>query len=412
MRYSILYDEREFWNYDLEEGRIFMNIIMRNELYHYALTKPAMMFLYIIKESNEETSSNENCILVLNPTKEMIIKVLSSCPAVYTPDSKKIFFSIDGEGVYTQLFDLSLYDNLKFNYLDYEDKFYIDNRCFDDYTNLNSLYNIIQANYNFFDKYVRNRINKYEYKYFLSETYPKTFYFIEKNKIDFVENIFPSECFYYNNGYYLTYDLTNNRPFLKLGDKYIYNKVGSKKIDNVYREKDRVIFSVDLHAFFPYLAAEMLNYDMKDIDPYKLMDKKDFLKYMFSEKEHFPNIEYFELYYKFRNNLYEEFKSKGYIECVTGRRIYDEGNIHKGSLMSRLLMEMETYINVNSVMEILNLTKKYDFYILFYLFDEIFINVERKDLYNCLNEVTKIFSKEKYRFKVKMYELKWSELYL
>ena len=246
------------------------------------------------------------------------------------------------------------------------------------------------------------------------------YFAIEKNGIKINSNKF-KEFFDVNEELYSIQDntihtqynlhTTTGRPSNSLNG---INFAALKKDDGCresFIPRNDYFIEIDINAYHPTLAAQLVGYDFKDQSPYQYfaqeanieIDEAKLLMFrqlyggIYKEYQH---IEFFKLIQEHTNKLWESFNKEGFIECpISGHKFTkDLKDMNPQKLFNYTLQNLETSTNVCMLWEIIKLLKSKLTKIVLYTYDSILLDYEEED--NLLEQIQQIFSK--YKLKVKM----------
>jgi len=216
-----------------------------------------------------------------------------------------------------------------------------------------------------------------------------------------------------NNSVYTQYNLytTTRRP----SNSFNGINFAALKKDDGCREsfipKNDYFIEIDISAYHPTLAAQLVNYDFKDQTPYQYFAQEAGIEIdeakllMFRQLyggiyKEYQYIEFFKLIQNHTNKLWELFNKEGFIECsISGHKFTkDLKDMNPQKLFNYSLQNLETSTNVYILWDIIKLLKGKLTKIVLYTYDSILIDYEEED--NLLEQIQQVFTK--YKLKTKM----------
>lgn len=167
---------------------------------------------------------------------------------------------------------------------------------------------------------------------------------------------------------------------------------------------------IDISAYHPTLAAQLLNYDFGEETPYEYfareaeIDITEAKTLMFKQLyggiyNEYKYIDYFQLIEEHVNKLWLEYTNNGYIKCpISGHKLIDIKDINPQKLFNYTLQNLETSTNVLIIWDIIKLLKGKQTKIVLYTYDSILLDYCEND--NILESIKQVF--KKYKLKIKL----------
>ena len=245
------------------------------------------------------------------------------------------------------------------------------------------------------------------------------FFSIEKNGIKINKDVFykffepTNESFSIFDGkIYTQYNLytTTGRPSNSFNG---INFAALKKDDGCRKafipENDYFI-EIDISAYHPTLASQLIGYSFKDETPYQYFAKEANIEIneakilMFKQLyggvyKEYQHIEYFQLIQKHIDKLWNNFKTNKYSECpISGHKFVDNiKDLNPQKLFNYTLQNLETSTNVLILWDILKILKSKKTEIVLYTYDSILLDYDEED--GILEQIQQVFTKYNLRIK-------------
>jgi hypothetical protein len=175
--------------------------------------------------------------------------------------------------------------------------------------------------------------------------------------------------------------------------------------------KNDKFIEIDMTAYHPTLAAQLIGYDFKDETPYQYFAREAEIELseaktlMFRQLyggiyNEYKYIDYFQLIEEYTNKLWLEYTTNNFIICPTsGHKLSgDIKDINPQKLFNYLLQNLETSTNVCIIWEVIKLLKNKTTKIVLYTYDSILLDYSNED--NILDEIKEVF--KKYNLKIKL----------
>lgn len=222
----------------------------------------------------------------------------------------------------------------------------------------------------------------------IDNLYYETLFLTETNAIEF-----DFELIYSN---YNPYTLTN-RP---TNSSFGINLAALSKKDDTRKKlksihKNRKLIQFDYSSFHVYLLTKILNFELPtNTDIYMFLNqtykfstkesrddiKMDFFKYIYGTKNY--DTELFKIIDKFKQQLVDEYESKGYVTSFFLKRkiFFNSNNINQSNrLFNYYLQNAETEYNFIKLKDILNLLNGKMCQLLIYTYDSFLFDIEESN---------------------------------
>jgi hypothetical protein len=177
--------------------------------------------------------------------------------------------------------------------------------------------------------------------------------------------------------------------------------------------KNNRFVEIDINAYHPTLAAQLIGYDFGDETPYEYFAREAGIEVneakilMFRQLyggvyNEYKYIDFFQLIEEHVNKLWKEYTTYGYISCPISGHILtnDIKDINPQKLFNYTLQNLETSTNVCIVWDIIKLLKNKITKIVLYTYDSILLDYYDED--NVLDQIEEVF--KKYNLKIKITE--------
>ena len=175
--------------------------------------------------------------------------------------------------------------------------------------------------------------------------------------------------------------------------------------------KNGQFIELDISAYHPTLAAQLIGYDFKNETPYqyfareagiplneaKILMFKQLYGGIYNEYKY---IEFFELVESYVTELWAKFTSNKFIECpISGHRFTtDIKDINPQKLFNYMLQNLETSNNVLILWEIMKLLKGKSTQIVLYTYDSILIDYDEDE--ELIDSIKHIFNNKNLKVKL------------
>jgi hypothetical protein len=167
---------------------------------------------------------------------------------------------------------------------------------------------------------------------------------------------------------------------------------------------------IDINAYHPTLAAQLIGYDFGDETPYEYFAREAGIEVseakilMFRQLyggvyNEYKYIDFFQLIEEHVNKLWKEYTTHGFISCPISGHILtnDIKDINPQKLFNYTLQNLETSTNVCIVWDIIKLLKNKKTKIVLYTYDSILLDYQDED--DILDQIKEVFKKYNLRTK-------------
>jgi hypothetical protein len=394
--------------------RVFIELILHNDKVHPSLNH--LSLLYIKPLNNDKgyiLSLDHTEALFLNKTP--INQLLNSFKEIYLRDRKTFiyFFPVKNTidiSFYTPEYTEPSTPAHDFFYTRHSDKL-----------NINTFIPLVKH----YEKceFIFEKVKQYCIERDNSKFYNKltsVFFAIERNGIKINEDVF-YKFFETNNDQFSIQNsriYTQYNPYTTTGrPSNSFNSINFAALakDNGCRKafipNNNYFIEIDINAYHPTLAAQLIKYDFGDESPYQYFAREAGIELneaktlMFRQLyggiyKEYTHIDYFQLIQEHTNKIWKEFTDKGYIECPTsGHKLTNElKDLNPQKLFNYTLQNLETSTNVCIVWDIIKLLKNKSTKIVLYTYDSILLDYDEDD--EILEDIKNIFKKHNLKIKL------------
>lgn len=183
--------------------------------------------------------------------------------------------------------------------------------------------------------------------------------------------------------------------------------------------KNDMLFEFDYEAYHPRILAKFINYEFGKGSVHEYLGKMYFKTEELTEEQYqqskeltfkqlyggvFPqykDIPFFQKVAQYTEEIWNIYETKGYLELVGGRKLFDIENPTSQKLLNYKLQSGETFYNVYSIKNLQEYlaTKKSN--IILYTYDSVLIDYDRNDGKETLIEIKSLLEST-FGFKVKV----------
>lgn len=180
-------------------------------------------------------------------------------------------------------------------------------------------------------------------------------------------------------------------------------------------KNDRFI-EIDLTAYHPYLVALEIGFEFPNSDwtPYEyfsiiadipLKDAKvEMIKQLYGEiYEKYRDVPFFKEIQRYKDWIWEQWNEKGEYICLHSKKIFKKsqlGEMTPSKLLSYIIQNLETFINVNLMWDILKKLQGKNTQLILYTYDSFLFDVDVNEL-NIMEEIKEYMRMEDNKFKIK-----------
>lgn len=239
---------------------------------------------------------------------------------------------------------------------------------------------------------------------------------IERNGIHICKNKFKEHFHDIDSEYVYTqynFKTTTTRPSNTFkGINYAaLNK--ENKCRESFTPQNNKFIEIDISAYHPQLAANLINYSFPDEDIHGYLASLYGVDYNKSKEltfkqlyggvfESYKNLEFFKNINVFIQNLWEQFENDGYIEIPISKHKIEKKNIKEMTpqkLFNYFLQALETAHHVSILWEVLKYLRGKNTKIVLYVYDAILLDVDENE--NVLDDIKQIYVKHGVNVKIK-----------
>ena len=395
-------------------SRAFVEPIYYNDHAHPAINELSLLYV-------KPTDDNKGYILclkhneALSLNKTAVNSLLNSFEELYVRDRKSFLYSFQLKNI----IDISfLSPELPEPTTPTHEFFY---QRFGDQLDLNTViplvkhYERCELIYNQIKQYCIKPAN---IKYYNRLT--NVFLGIEKNGIKLNESIFNKyfelnheQYSIQNSKIYTQYNLytTTGRPSNSFNGINFAALTKDNGCRAAFVPKNGQFIELDVSAYHPTLAAQLIGYDFKNETPYQYFAREadipliEAKTLMFKQLyggiyNEYKYIEFFELIESYVNELWAKFTNDRFIECpISGHKFTtDIKDINPQKLFNYMLQNLETSNNVLILWEIMKLLKGKSTQIVLYTYDSILIDYDEDE--ELIDSIKHIFNNKNLKVKL------------
>ena len=233
-----------------------------------------------------------------------------------------------------------------------------------------------------------------------------------------VDNTLFKQCFHKDtNGYVHTrYNLntTTTRPSNTFGGvnfSALNKENGERKCFIPHNNR---FIEMDISAYHPTLLANLLDFDFGGVDIHTAFAEMYGVEYAKAKEitfkqiyggiwKDYENLPFFQKVKVYTNELWQEFQSKGYIECpISGYKFEGDklDNMNPQKLLNYLLQNLETATNVLILWDIFKILRGKNTKLVLYVYDSFLLDFDESEE-EILDEINQVFKKRKLQTKTK-----------
>jgi len=176
--------------------------------------------------------------------------------------------------------------------------------------------------------------------------------------------------------------------------------------------RNDIFVEFDIGAYHPTLLAKLVDYDFGSEDIHTAFAKMYGVEYKKAKEltfkqlyggvfDQYKDLEFFKKVQVYTDNLWEEFKEKGWIECPISKHRFVKEKINEmkpQKLLNYLLQNLETAMNVHILWDIIKLLRNKKTKIVLYTYDSFLFDVDKEEEV-VLGEIKELFNKNKLQIK-------------
>lgn len=188
------------------------------------------------------------------------------------------------------------------------------------------------------------------------------------------------------------------------------------------RKKNNILIEFDYDSFHIRLASKLIKYQLPDMNLHEYFGRQYFGKSELTEEEYalaknlsfrllngtrnieFDDIEFFEKIYEYRENLWEEYTNKGYIELPLSKRKLKKEyyeNMSEAKLFNYVLQATETEFNSIILDKINTYLHTQSSRLILYTYDSFLIDFDLSDGRECIERLIDILDINGFHVKMK-----------
>jgi hypothetical protein len=425
MFYIVETDEQltKFDNHRFDEA--FLYVIPLNANYHPKLTGLSLIYV-------RPFSSHKGYMLCVNTDESFcldrnrVLDVLSKFSKLYVMDKKEALYHLPFEpSLYdiqlTQQIELPSIPSVKMSYYHHADRADVNKLI-----PISKHYEYCEELYQLIDFDNNNFVTKW-YKFYNTYVIP-TFYLIEQNgittDIEKMRHHFKPDNLSYSTTEtttYTRYNLYNvtSRP----SNAFNGINFGALNKDNGCRSsfiaKNDALMEMDFDSFHVRLLGELVGFNFGKDNIHEFLGKQYFntteltkeqykqskettFKTLYTEKklEEYQHIEFFRLVKEYKNNKWEEYNTKGYINGHISDKPLT-GITSKTKLLPYILQNYETELNTVKMYKILRLLNGKNTKLVFYNYDAVVLDVDKSEGKELILKIKSILEKGGYPVSIK-----------
>ena len=412
MFYIVETDEQLNELFKIGYDKVFIEPIYYNDNVHSALNRISLLYIKPLNGNKGYiVCLHHNEALSLNKT--VINSLLASFKEIYVRDRKSFIYH----------FPLKNTIDISFNTPEYaepststHDFFY---QKHDDKLNINTVIPLVKH----YEKceIIFNKIKDNCIKLDNTKFYNKlinVFFAIERNGIKLNEKIFnkyyelPNDKFSIQDSTIHTqYNLytTTGRPSNSFNGINFAALAKDNGCRASFIPENDCFIEIDISAYHPTLAAQLIDYDFGDETPYQYfareagIDINEAKILMFKQLyggvyKEYQYIEFLQSIQEYVKRLWDTYVSNGFIKCpISGHVFKDLKDINPQKLFNYTLQNLETSNNVIILWDVIKLLKGKSTKIVLYTYDSILIDYCKDD--DILEEIQQAFTKYNLRTK-------------
>ena len=284
---------------------------------------------------------------------------------------------------------------------------------------------------------INNCLNSIHEPNFYNNEYIRVFHGIEKQGIALDSAVFTMnfnvkqpKFNIKDNKIYTQYNLYNftSRPtnsFNNINFAALNKDNGQRK---AFIPQNDILFEFDYEAYHPRILAKLIGYKFGKESVHEYLGKMYFKtenltpqQYQSSKEltfkqlyggvfEQYKDIPFFAKVKQYTDKIWEGYESKGYLDLIGGRSIFDIENPTPQKLLNYIIQSGETFYNVGSILLLQKYLATKKTKIILYTYDSVLIDYSREDGKEVLKEIKHILEFS-FGFKVKVkYGINYNEL--
>jgi hypothetical protein len=410
----------------------YINVISLSNNYHPILSEVSLIYYKVKNQKGTifPVSHSEGFSLDLQLIKDFILKH----KIIYVLDKKQTAHLLGEEFLNKKVLDINLLSLSTSNTPPYiqdletniHTHFY---QKYGDWKNVNSLIPIpkhYETQEKIYEKIISFLDSKLNNSYY-NNYYIGVFYGIEKQGIALDTHVFnmnfkPKNTKFNikDNKIYTQYNLYNftSRPTNSFNNINFAALPKHGEARSAIIPQNDILFEFDYEAYHPRILAKLIGYEFGKESVHEYLGKMYFKTDNLTQEQYqqskeltfkqlyggvFPqykDIPFFQKVAQYTDEIWEIYKTKGYLELIGGRKLFNIENPTPQKLLNYKLQSGETFYNVHSIKKLQEylVTKKSN--ITLYTYDSILIDYSREDGKETLKEIKSLLEST-FKFKVK-----------
>jgi hypothetical protein len=416
----------------LPQEECYINIIPLSNNYHPILSEVSLIY-YKVKDQKGiifPISHSEGFSLDIQVIKNFILKH----KAIYVLDKKQTAHLLGEEFLGEHVLDINLLSLSSFQsppYIqDLETSLHIHfYQKYGDLKNVNSLIPIskhYETQEKIYQKIV-GFVSLKNYNSYYNHDYVRVFYDIEKQGIAldlavFNMNFKPKNAkFNIKDGIiYTQYNLYNftSRPTNSFNSINFAALPKHGEARSAIVPQNDILFEFDYEAYHPRILAKFIDYEFDKSSVHETLGKMYFKTDTLTEEQYqqskeltfkqlyggvfqqYKDIPFFQRVAKYTDEIWETYETKGRLELIGGRKLFDIENPTPQKLLNYKLQSGETFFNVRSIIKLQEYLATKKSSIILYTYDSVLIDYSREDGKETLIEIKSLLEST-FGFKVK-----------
>ena len=243
------------------------------------------------------------------------------------------------------------------------------------------------------------------------------FNLIEKSGLKLNQEIYDQYFTYPAKDYiYTQYNLntTTMRPSNKFGgiNFAALNKENGER--EAFIPHNDFYLDMDISAYHPTLLGKLVSFEFPEGDihqsfaemygvDYKKAKELTFKQLYGGVFKQYEHLEFFKKVKEYTDKLWDEFETKGYIECPISKHRFEKDkleNMNPQKLLNYLLQNLETSNNVLILWEILKLLREKNTKLVLYVYDSFLLDVDKTEK-DTIKQILDIFKNHRLNVKYK-----------
>ena len=272
-------------------------------------------------------------------------------------------------------------------------------------------YEVCEKNYNNLKQHFNEPINK-----FYNNRVPLVFNSIERSGIQVDPELFKS---YFNQDWgdkihtQYNYRTTTTRPSNRFGGVNFAALNKENGCRKAFIPKNDKFLEIDISAYHPTLAAQLVDYKFDTTDIHKSFAKMYNVDYKKAKEltfkqlyggvfKQYRDLEFFQKTQKYIDGLWYDFENNGFITCPISEYKFEKNkldNMNPQKLFNYLLQNLETSKNVCILWDIIKLIKRTKTKLVLYTYDAFLFDYDETEE-GVLNQIKNVFKQHELNIKI------------